>query len=100
MSILEYDLFLGHLTLHICLLRQVGGHGERGEVELVGDVDGGAALHGHVEHLHVVEHDEDVGHGAAVDVLHVGVAALCQNQSVALLLKVSRFCSDLNYSSK
>ena len=93
MSILKYDLFLGHLTLHICLLRQVGGHGERGEVELVGDVDGGAALHGHVEHLHVVEHDEDVGHGAAVDVLHVGVAALCQNQSVALLLKISKLKS-------
>ena len=62
-------------------------------MELVGDVDGGAALHGHVEHLHVVEHDEDVGHGAAVDVLHVGVAALCQDQSVALLLKISKLKS-------
>ena len=68
------------------LLGEVGAHGEWGETQLVGDVDGCPALHGHVEHLDVVEHHQDVSHRAAVDVLHVGVTSLGEDQSVALLL--------------
>ena len=54
------------------LLGEVGAHGEWGETQLVGDVDGRPALHGHVEHLDVVEDHQDVGHRAPVDVLHGG----------------------------
>ena len=68
------------------ILCQVGRHSEGREAQLVLDVHGGPALHGHVKHLHVVEDHEDVGHGAAVDVDQVVVAALGQDQPVALLL--------------
>ena len=37
--------------------------------QVVGGVDGGATLHSHVEHLHVVEDHQDVRHRVAVRVL-------------------------------
>ena len=37
--------------------------------QIVGGVDGGSALDGHVEHLHVVEDHQDVGDRVAVRVL-------------------------------
>ena len=37
--------------------------------QVVGGVDGGAALDGHVKHLHVVEDHHDVGHRVAICVL-------------------------------
>ena len=55
------------------LLGEVGAHGEGGETQLVGDVDGCPALHGHVQHLDVVEHHQDVGHSASIDVLYAGL---------------------------
>ena len=48
---------------------EVGRHGEGREAELVGDVDGGAALHRHVEHLDVVIHHHDVRCCASIRVL-------------------------------
>ena len=78
------------------LLRQIGGHGERGEVVLVLHVDGCPALHGHVEHLHVVKHNEDVGDGTAIDVLLVGVAALLRPE----LINVENHDSDVKMDLK
>jgi len=39
--------------------------------QIICGVDGGATLDSHVEHLHVVEHHQDVGHGVAVGVLKI-----------------------------
>ena len=44
-----------------------------------------------ISYLHVVIDHEDVGHRAAVDILQVVVAALCQDQAVALLLNFGIF---------
>ena len=49
-------------------------------------INGCPALHCHVEHLHVVVHHQDVRHRAPVDILHVRVTSLGQDESVALLL--------------
>ena len=38
-------------------------------MELVGDVDGGAALHGHVEHLDVIIHHHNMCRSASICVL-------------------------------
>ena len=48
---------------------KVGGHGEGREAEIVGDVDGGAALHGHVKHLDVVIHHRNMRRSASMCVL-------------------------------
>ena len=89
MSILSGGILINKLSLSSLagpILGQIRCHGQGGEAELVVDVDGGPALHGHVEHLDVVEDHQDVGDGAPVDVLHIRVAALGQDEPVALLL--------------
>ena len=65
---------------------QVGGQGEGRQAVHVLDVDGGAALHGHVPHLHQVKHDEDVADGVPVGVGEVVVGALGEAEPVTLLL--------------
>ena len=49
-------------------------------------INGCPALHCHVKHLHVVVHHQDVRHRATIDILHVRVTSLGQDESVALLL--------------
>ena len=84
-------------------LGEIGGCGERGQPQLVLDVDGCPALDSHVKHLHnlgnetlpsqmlsnphVVVDGQDVSDGAAVDVLQVVISPLGKDKSVALLLK-------------
>ena len=50
------------------------------------NVNGSAALDGHVEHVDVVVHHHDVGHSAPVGVLQVKVASLGQDEPVYFLL--------------
>ena len=68
--------------LYVRVLYRQGRH-----VELVLDVDGGAALDGEVEHAHVVEDHQDVRHRVAVGVHQVVVGAAGQDHAVTLLLK-------------
>ena len=82
----------GHLemisqSMNFIIIIDLITHRQRGHVELVLDVDGGAALDGEVEHAHVVEDHEDVRHRVAVGVHQVVVGAAGQDHAVALLLK-------------
>ena len=83
---------------------EIGRRGQRSQALVVLDVDGGAALDGHVEHVDVVVHHHDVSDRATVCVLsqsqhkpqdqprynfsnlEVKIAAFGQNKAIDLLL--------------